>query len=158
LTNEKGDLKQFIEDQKTGGARDNGRTPFQWNATANSGFTSGTPWLKVNDNHITLNAEAQEKDPKSCLNYFRKMVKLRKSNLALVYGKYVLIDAQNPNIYAYTREFEGKKLLVVLNFSSQNATLNTSLNVKNAKILINNYDGKSSVTTLRAYEAAVYQL
>ncbi len=158
LKNENGDLKQFIEDQKVGGARDNGRTPFQWNATTNGGFTTGTPWLKVNDNHITLNAEAQEKDSKSCLNYFRKMVKLRKSNLNLVYGKYTLVDAENPNVYAYTRELNGKKILVLLNFSIQKATLKTDLNTKNAKLLINNYEGKSSVTTLRPYEAAIYQL
>jgi oligo-1,6-glucosidase len=158
VINEKGDLKQFIEDQKTGGARDNGRTPFQWNSTANGGFTTGTPWLKVNDNHVTLNAETQGKDPKSTLNYFRKMVQLRKNNLALVYGKYTLIDAENPNIYAYTRELAGKTILVVLNFSAQKATIKTGLDTKKAKLLINNYEGKSSTSTLRPYEAAIYQL
>ena len=153
-----GDLNEFIENQKTGGARDNGRTPFQWNALTNGGFTTGTPWLKVNDNHVTLNAEAEEKDPKSILNYFRKMVKLRKTNLSLVYGKYTLIDAVNPNIYAYTRELDGKKMLVLLNFSTKKATLKTDLNTKKAKLLINNYTGKSSVSKLRPYEAAIYQL
>ena len=153
-----GDLKQFIEDQKTGGARDNGRTPFQWNATQNGGFSTGEPWLKVNDNHTFLNAEAQEKDPNSNLNYFRKMTKLRKSNLALVYGKYTLLDKENPNVYAYTREFEGKKLLVMLNFSSQKAVVKTGLNTKNATVLSNNYGGKSSTTELRPYEAVVMQL
>jgi oligo-1,6-glucosidase len=153
-----GDLKQFIEDQKTGGARDNGRTPFQWNASKNGGFSTGEPWLKVNDNHTFLNAEAQEKDPNSNLNYFRKMTKLRKSNLALVYGKYTLLDKENPNVYAYTREFEGKKLLVMLNFSSKKAAVKTGISLKNATILSNNYEGKSSMTELRPYEAVVYQL
>lgn len=153
-----GDLKQFIEDQKTGGARDNGRTPFQWNATKNGGFSTGEPWLKVNDNHTFLNAEAQEKDPNSNLNYFRKMTKLRKSNLALVYGKYTLLDKENPNVYAYTREFEGKKLLVMLNFSSKKAAVKTGLNTNNATILSNNYGGKSSTTELRPYEAVVLEL
>jgi oligo-1,6-glucosidase len=151
-----GDLKQFIEDQKTGGARDNGRTPFQWNANANGGFTSGTPWLKVNDNHVTLNAEAQEKDPKSTLNYFRKMVKLRKTNLALVYGKYTLLDEKNPNIYAYSRELNGKKLLVLLNFSKEKATVNTGINTKKSKILINNYTTISN--ELLPYQAVIYQI
>jgi len=130
------DLKQFIEDQKTDGARDNGRTPFQWDATKNAGFTSVEPWLKVNDNHVVLNAAAEEKDPNSELNYFRKMVKLRKSNLTLVYGKYNLVDSENKNIYAYTRELNGEKLLILLNFSSQKATVKTGLDTKKAKLLI----------------------
>jgi oligo-1,6-glucosidase len=153
-----GDLKQFIEDQKTGGARDNGRTPFQWNGTENGGFTNGTPWLKVNDNHSTLNAEAQDKDPNSVLNYFRKMVKLRKDNLVLVYGKYTLLDKDNPNVYAYTRELDGKKLLVLLNFSDKNASANTGINISKAKVLINNYPTPSKTGELRPYEAKILEL
>ena len=153
-----GDLKQFIEDQKTGGARDNGRTPFQWNASKNAGFSIGEPWLKVNDNHTFLNAEGQEKDPNSNLNYFRKMTKLRKSNLALVYGKYTLLDKENPNVYAYTREFEGKKLLIMLNFSAKNAAVKTGLDTKRATVLSTNYEKKYSTTVLRPYEAVVLEL
>jgi oligo-1,6-glucosidase len=72
----------------------------------------------VNDNHVYLNAAAQEKDPNSVLNYFRKMVQLHKDNSVLVYGMYTLLDEDNPDIYAY-RELEGRKLLVLLNFSSK---------------------------------------
>jgi oligo-1,6-glucosidase len=153
-----GDLKQFIEDQKTGGARDNGRTPFQWDGSKNGGFSTAEPWLKVNDNHQTLNAEAQDKDPNSVLNYFRKMTKLRKSNLVLVYGKYTLLDSQNPNIYAYTRELDGKKVLVLLNFSAKNAVENTGINTSKAKIIINNYEKTGKKGVLRPYEAVIYQL
>jgi oligo-1,6-glucosidase len=153
-----GDLNEFIENQKVGGARDNGRTPFQWNASKNGGFSTGEPWLKVNDNHTFLNAEAQEKDPNSNLNYFRKMTQLRKSNLALVYGKYTLLDSKNPNVYAYTRELKGKKVLVLLNFSSKNASANTGLNLKNAKVLINNYAKASKSAELRPYESVVLEL
>jgi oligo-1,6-glucosidase len=153
-----GDLNEFIENQKTGGARDNGRTPFQWDASDNAGFSTGEPWLKVNDNHTFLNAEGQEKDPNSNLNYFRKMTNLRKSNLALVYGKYSLLDKENPNVYSYTREFEGKKLLVMLNFTSKNATANTEINTANAKVLINNYATASKSLELRPYEAVVLEL
>ena len=155
LKNTGGDLKQFIEDQKTGGARDNGRTPFQWNDSKNGGFSTSEPWLKVNDNHVTLNAAAQEKDPNSVLNYFRKMVKLRKNNPVLIYGKYTLIDVKNPNIYAYTRELDGKKVLVMLNFRSKKAKLNTNINLKNAKLLIGNYTKSSKGLELKPYEAVV---
>jgi oligo-1,6-glucosidase len=158
IKNAGGDLKQFIEDQKTGGARDNGRTPFQWDSSTNGGFTTGTPWLKVNDNHTTLNAEVQDKDPNSVLNYFRKMVKLRKENLVLVYGKYTLMDKDNPNVYAYTRELDGKKVLVLLNFSAKNVSANTGINLSKAKVLINNYATPSKTGELRPYEAIIYQL
>ncbi|MGL5112012.1 MAG: glycoside hydrolase family 13 protein [Flavobacterium sp.] len=153
-----GDVKQFIEDQKTGGARDNGRTPFQWKAATNAGFTTGTPWLNVNKNYATLNAEAQEKNQQSVLNYFRKMVQLRKKNPVLVYGKYTLLDKNNPNVYAYTRELDGQKILVLLNFSSQKSIAKTGINLSKAKVLIHNYPTLSKTIELRPYEAIIYQI
>ena len=152
----KGNLKQFIIDQKTGGARDNGRTPFQWNSSSNAGFTTGNPWLKVNENHTTLNAESQENDPNSVLNYFRKIVKLRKENDVLIYGKYTLLDQKNTKVYAYTRELNGKKMLVLLNFSKQKAKANLNIDLTNAKELINNYPKTES--QLLPYQAIVYQI
>ncbi|MCZ8230081.1 alpha-glucosidase [Flavobacterium sp.] len=131
-----GDLKQFIEDQKTGGARDNGRTPFQWNATPNAGFTEGNPWLKVHPNHLTINAESQENDADSTLNYFRKLVQLRKKEPILIYGSYTLLDEENENIYAYLRELNGRKILVLLNFTSQEALFSIPIAVEGAKILL----------------------
>lgn len=158
VKNARGDLNQFITDQKTGGARDNGRTPYQWNTSKNAGFTTGNPWIKVNDNHTYLNAEVQENDPNSNLNYFREMTKLRKSNLALVYGKYSLLDKENPDIYAYTRELDGKKLLILLNFSNKTATVNTDYNIADAKVLIGNYTDVSLDKTLKPYEAIILEL
>src|SRR5215210_1572983 len=158
-----GDLQQFIENIKLS-SRDNGRTPFQWDGTANAGFTNGTPWIKVNPNYKTINAAAQEDDSNSVLNYFKKVVKLRKENAVLVYGKYTLLDKNNPKVYAYTREGEGKKMLVLLNFTSTNARTNAALNTAKAKILLSNYNvrverkgGKPGIE-LRPYEAVIYQL
>ena len=125
VKNAGGDLKQFIEDQKTGGARDNGRTPMQWNAGNNAGFTSGIPWLKVNDNKNEINVEAAEKNAASTLNYFRKMANLRKDHKdVLVYGKYTLLDRENPDVYAYTREGNGEKVLVLLSFRKNGGKFN----------------------------------
>ncbi|APA00892.1 alpha-glucosidase [Flavobacterium commune] len=157
LKNRGGDLKAFLEEQKQT-ARENGRTPFQWDTTANAGFTTGTPWLKVNPNYAIINAEAQEKDPNSVLNYFRKLVQLRKENPILIYGKYTLIDKDNPDVFAYTRELEGKKVLVVLNFSDKNVKINTGFNIKNAKVLIANYNNLAKDGLLRPYEAIIYKL
>lgn len=139
-------------------SRDNGRTPFQWNSTANAGFTTGTPWIKVNTNYKSVNAAAQEKDANSTLNYFRRIVKLRKDNPILVYGKYTLLDAQNPDTYAYTRELNGRKLLVLLNFTSKTVPAQTGIDLGNATVLIGNYQKPSKNGTLMPYEAVVYEV
>ena len=141
------DLQKYL--QRIGfESRDNGRTPFQWNGNTNAGFTTGTPWIKVNPNYKTINVAAQEKDAGSVLNYFRRMIKLRKDNLLLVYGKYILLDAQNPDTYAYTRELNGKKLLVLLNFRDKPAQTQTGIDISNANVLIGNYEHPSKDGTL----------
>ena len=152
-----GDMQKFMAQIKFN-SRENGRTPMQWDSTANAGFTTGTPWFKVNPNYTYLNVSAQEKDPNSCLNYFRKMIKLRKENLALVYGKYTLLDKDNPDVYAYTRELNGKKFLVLLNFKSKNSTVHTGSDFSKAKVLISNYNAASVSETLKPYEASVIEL
>ena len=152
-----GNLKDFIEDLKFT-CRDNGRTPFQWNSNTNAGFSSGQPWLAVNPNYKTLNAAAQEKDKNSCLNYFRKAVQLRKNNKALVYGKYTLLDKNNKNIYAYTRELDGKKFLIALNFTKEPAAFNAGINIAKAKLLLSNYSAPSAGLKLKPYEAVVYEI
>ena len=139
-------------------SRDNGRTPFQWDTTTNAGFSTGSPWIKVNPNYTAVNATAQEKDPNSVLNYFRKMVALRKDNEVLIYGKYTLLDRDNPDVYAFTRELNGRKILVLLNFKNKNSIVNTSIDLKHAKPLINNYTVASTSESLRPYEAVLYEL
>ena len=79
IKNKGGDVKEFMEVQKFI-SRDNARTPFQWDSTSNAGFTTGMPWIKVNPDYKTVNEAAEEKDHNSCLNYFRKIIKLRKEN------------------------------------------------------------------------------
>jgi oligo-1,6-glucosidase len=161
-----GDLKKFMSDIKFS-CRDNGRTPMQWDSSSNAGFTTGTPWLKTNPNYTNLNVSAQEKDAGSCLNYFRKMVALRKSNNALVYGRYKLLDKDNPDVYAYTRELgarpddsvrRGKKILVLLNFTNKTAAVNTGIDLSKAKVLIGNYKSTSANGSLQPYEAVIYEL
>jgi oligo-1,6-glucosidase len=161
IKNKGGDLGEFLNDQKIT-ARDNGRTPFQWDNSTNAGFTTGMPWLKINPNYKTVNVAAEERDSASCLHYFRKLIGLRKENLVFTYGHYTLLDKDNPNVYAYTRELDGKKLLVLLNFTSKTATVTTGMDLAGAKLLIDNYGvaGSGSAPgpahSLRPYEAAVY--
>jgi oligo-1,6-glucosidase len=151
-----GDLKGYLEYLKRS-ARDNNRTPFQWDSSLNSGFTTGKPWLKVNPNYKIINATIQEKDPNSILNYFRKAVKLRNENKVLVYGKYTLVDASNPDVYAYTRIFKDKKILVLLNFKAKAANQNSGIDLSGAKLLLDNYSNPSTGKILKPYEAQVYE-
>ena len=157
LKGEGGNLKAFIEEQKRS-ARDNGRTPFQWDSTTNAGFTAGTPWIRINPDHTTVNAAMEDKDSASVLNYFRKIVRLRKANPVLVYGKYTLLDKDNPMVYAYTRELNGEKLLVLLNFKNHPARAATGLDLSNARILLGNYPAPSPDGSLRPYEAVILRL
>lgn len=145
-------------------SRDNSRTPMQWDASAQAGFTTGTPWIKVNSNYVAINASVQETDPNSCLNYFRKLTKLRKEELTLVYGKYTLLDKMNPNVYAYLREWQGRRLLILLNFSAEHASCHTELDLSKAGLLLCNYaempgaiQGAKDLR-LRPYEADVYEV
>jgi oligo-1,6-glucosidase len=153
LKNAGGDLKAFLENKKQT-SRENGRTPFQWDATANGGFTTGKPWLKVNPNFTEINAAAQEKDPNSVLNYYRKLVKIRKASPVLQYGKYTLLDHDNPNVFAYARELEGKKVVILLNFTEKEAAFDLGFSTKNTTLILGNYpmtrSSKSNI--LRPYE------
>lgn len=152
-----GDVQEFIAAQKIS-ARDNGRTPFQWDASKNAGFSSAEPWIAVNPNYQTVNVAAEEKDKGSPLNYFRAMVKLRKQELALVYGDYTLVDADNKSVYAYTRTLGDTTVFVALNFTAQTANFTTTLNLDKAELLASNYASHNGRTQLQPYEAVVYKL
>ena len=152
-----GDMQKFMKEIQFS-CRDNGRTPFQWDSSANAGFSIGMPWIKVNPNYKTINASAEESDANSCLNYFRKIVKLRKDNPVLVYGKYELLDKTNPNVYAYTRTMNGKKFLVLLNFTSKSSSINIAMDLSKAKLLIDDYAEASTNGQLKPYEVMVYDI
>lgn len=158
LKNKGGDLKAYIEEQKQT-SRDNSRTPFQWDNTQNSGFTTGTSWLKVNPDYKTVNVTAQEKDPNSVLNYFRRLVQIRKNEPTLVYGKYTLLDKENPEVFAYSRDLNGKKMLVLLNFSDKISSFNLGISLNQSTIVLDNYSntGKIKNNTLRPYEAVILE-
>ncbi len=157
LKNSGGDYAAFLQSHAAI-SRDNGRTPMQWNSDAQAGFTTGNPWLAVHENYTVLNVMEQETRPDSVLNYFRKLVQLRKNNLALVYGSFDLIDKSNQQIFAYTRQLDDQKLLVVLNFSDTVAELNSGEDLSKATVLVCNYDKASEGDFFRPYEAVIYVL
>ncbi len=147
-----------MEGQKVA-ARDNARTPFQWNENEHAGFTDGEPWLKVNSDAAFVNVNNQKRDETSVLNFFRKMIKLRKELSELVYGKYELIEKENEEVYAYTRSLNSKKILIVLNFSKTNKLFNIpeSIGVP-GEVLLNNLKEinlrKNSIE-LQPYQSAI---
>jgi oligo-1,6-glucosidase len=152
-----GDMKRFLEGMKIS-SRDNGRTPMQWDTTTGAGFTTGTPWLKINPNYNTVNVAAAETDANSCLNYFRKMIKLRKNNEALIYGAFTLVDTDNPDVFAFTRELKGNKFLILLNFRNKDVNVKTGVDASKAEVLINNYTTAPAADKLRPYEAVIFKL
>ena len=144
--------------------RDNARTPLQWDASANAGFTAGKPWLQVNPNYREINAAQALADPDSVFHYYRRLIALRKANPVMVYGRYELILAEHPEIYAYTRTLDGKRLLVVCNFGRNTPlfSLPAELGFNSAELVIANLAVPAAADlralTLRPYEARVYRL
>lgn len=121
-------------------SRDNARTPMQWDNTANAGFTSGNPWLKVNPNYKALNVKEQLTDENSVLSYYKKLLALRKSEEwkeIFTYGKFIPLFEKEENIFAYERKLNDKSAFILANFGKENAVL--SLNdIANHPILLNN--------------------
>ncbi|MGL5347194.1 MAG: glycoside hydrolase family 13 protein [Peptostreptococcaceae bacterium] len=163
LVNKNGNTHEYMMNGIYGRGRDNARTPMQWDDSENSGFTNGTPWIKVNDNYKTINAKAQLDDSDSIFNYYKKLIKIRKENEVITYGKYDLLLAEDENIYAYTRALNDIKLLVMCNFSKskQSVKFEDEIVYKSKELLISNYDEIDvdiNNTSLRPYEARVYLL
>lgn len=107
-------------------SRDNGRTPMQWDDSPNGGFTSGKPWLKVNPNYPSVNVACQESQPDSVLNYYKKLIALRKSENyreLFTYGDFVPAYEREDLIFAYRRVLEEKEVLVIANFDAKTRTL-----------------------------------
>ena len=144
-------------------SRDNSRTPMQWNSSKNAGFTCGKPWIGVNENYETINVEVEERDENSVLNFYKKLIKLKKSNEALIYGVYDLILEEDENIFAYTRTLNNDKFLIMANLTGENAKYVYEKEKLNSKdLILNNYEvcEHKNLTEfiLKPYECRVYKL
>ncbi|HII4490146.1 TPA: glycoside hydrolase family 13 protein [Clostridium perfringens] len=144
-------------------SRDNSRTPMQWNSSKNAGFTCGKPWIGVNENYKTINVEVEERDENSVLNFYKKLIKLKKSNEALIYGVYDLILEEDENIFAYTRTLKNDKFLIMANLTRENAKYVYEKEKLNSKdLILNNYEvcEHKNLTEfiLKPYECRVYKL
>ncbi len=144
--------------------RDNARTPMQWNANPQAGFSSHAPWIKVNPNYTEINVLQAQNEQDSILHYYQKLIQLRKKYPLMVYGAYDLILADHEQIYAFTRTLEDKRLLVILNFSSDapQFILPEEISFQKSELIISNYPVAAEENVrqfpLRPYEARVYQM
>ena len=139
-------------------SRDNARTPMQWDASENAGFTTGKPWIAVNPNYKKINVADQLKREDSVFHYYQKLIRLRKENEIIVYGNYELLLPEDENIFAYIRTLDNQKLLVVCNFSKSEQKFDFS-GYENAKVLISNYNRDAREDgILKPYEATVLLL
>ncbi len=159
-----GDLEAFMENEQHA-ARENARTPMQWSSKNNAGFTNGEPWIKINPDHKEgVSVEAQEKNKKSVLSYFKEMTSIRKKFPALVYGAYECLQPDHQKIYAYTRTLEASRFLILLNFSEETERFTIPLHVsynRKKKVISNDkiLDDKTfKEFTLRPWQAMVYEL
>ena len=137
-------------------SRDNARTPMQWSAAPNAGFTTGTPWIGVNPNYTTINAEAQENDQDSVLCFYRRLIALRRELAIITEGDYALLLDDHPQIFAYQRSWQGQRLYVICSFSAQTFDAPEILPYCGGRLLLCNYAPDGDTQTLRPYEARVY--
>ena len=141
--------------------RDNARTPMQWDSTENAGFTTGKPWLKVNKNYKFINVEDCLQDKDSIFYHYKKLINIRKHNDTIIYGDYKLLLPEDKNVFAYSRELNGDKIVVVCNFYNKEINLNFKEDFNNVEILLSNYKDSSILMKdlkLRPYEAIMYRV
>lgn len=140
-----------VFDQVRETSRDRGRSPFQWDASENAGFTTGTPWIGSNHNYTEINLEHDQADKNSIFHYYRNMIALRKQTPALVYGQFVAQEVPE-ELFVYQRIYQDEAYQVVLNLSEQAVSYQTE-----GQLLIGNYE-QAEPTKLQPYEARVYKL
>ena len=142
--------------------RDNARTPVQWNAEKNAGFTQGTPWLMVNPNYTEINVAAQEQDENSVRSFYKELIALRKNpeyKETFVYGDVIPFEEDRHNLMAYHRKEGRKDLLVIGNFQKEEQKVTLPLKGKNILLRqLSDAEIKGTQVTLKGYQVLVIEL
>lgn len=138
-------------------SRDNARTPMQWNDSKYAGFSTKKPWISVNKNYKTINVENQLKDPHSVLNFYKTIIKLKKTSKTLIYGTYKLLLPKSKYIFAYERELEGEKYLIVSNLNSKIVKIPSNSLDFTGELILSNYNENSNIS-LAPWECRIYKV
>ncbi len=152
-----GDVDQLLNKYRMEN-RDNSRTPMQWSDSTNGGFTEGKPWFPVNPNYKDINVAHQLEDEHSVLNFYKKLIQLKKSHEIYTYGQFDLIDAENENVFAYTRQLEGKTVVVAGNLTDKQSSLTLPFDIDEDAIKLHNYNSQLDATSLKPFEAFVAEI
>lgn len=144
-------------------SRDNTRTPMQWDDSLNAGFSKSNPWIHVNPNYKYINVKEQLEDDDSILNFYKKMIKIKKSSECLIYGKYNIILEDDTNIFAYERILNDEKFLVICNLKSESSNYKyEKLTLKYENLILSNYnvDAHKDLNNfeLKPWEARLYKI
>ncbi len=160
ILTEGGTSKEEALDIIAARSRDNGRTPMQWDGTAGAGFTTGTPWLGIPDNHVTINAEVEENDPTSIYAFYKELVRLRKEMEIIADGQIRYLDSGHDSVLAYERTYGQEKLTVLCSLAGEELPLSKPISLEGKKVLLSSYLDQPSgtVASLRPYESiAIYE-
>lgn len=155
-----GDVNQLLDKYKMEN-RDNARTPMQWNNSINAGFTTGKPWFHVNPNYTEINVKQQLNDKFSILSYYKALIQLKKSDLIYTYGKFNMVDAENEQVFAYTRTFKNNTVLIVANLTNEVSELNLpfELDISSVDIKLHNYHlNDINLDHIKPYESFVVEI
>ncbi len=140
-------------------ARDNARTPMQWNDGYEAGFTEGTPWYRVNPNYMEINAKKALEDKDSIFYYYKELIYLRKKEPILIYGNFKLLYPEDKSVFAYIREWDYKKWLIVCNFYGNPTDF---MYPAKGQVILSNYKQEPVILleniSLRPYEAIICEL
>ena len=136
-------------------SRDNSRTPMQWSAEKNAGFSQAEPWIKVQKNYKTINTEAEEKESDSILNFYKKLIQLRKELPVIANGSIQFLDEESEGMIGYVRELEGTKLVVLCNLCEEENKVVWQSEWDSYELLLGNYSNGKVDGTLRPYECKV---
>ncbi|KAJ7486702.1 glycoside hydrolase family 13 protein [Mycena latifolia] len=146
-------------------ARDHGRLPMQWDSSAHAGFTTGKPWMRINDDYEAWNASAQVDDPQSVHAFWKNALRLRKAHKVLIYGDFTLLAPKDEAVFAYTRAYKDRRALVVLNFTSGDVAFALPADAGKFEFVFDNYPASEAASSrvsggedvaLRGYEGRVY--
>ena len=138
-------------------SRDNSRTPMQWDATAQGGFTTGEPWISVNPNTATINAQAQVEDKDSIFAHYQALIRLRHEHDVFAQGDFTPLTPDHPAVLAYQRKYQGQELICVSNFYRKECVWKAPVALGGYQVLLSNYSDSvpQAVWTLRPYESVL---